>query len=324
MNRLNKYQQINLSYKKKLIFHLGAEAGFYSEFNNMVSAILYCLKHEYQFILYSRDANFGYKNGWTDYFLPFCAETNFFIHRLFNNRTSHPVIRKKQVFRYIIWKIYRTLNKNTYFTFELWDEFYSKKFDNEYFNLPLLEIHGNLREASAIIAEMIYRFNKRSISKLDNYIHKIKLPNEYISLHIRRGDKNLEWTSLTLEEFMNKASPFISSQNIFLLTDDYTVIEEICSKYPQWRIFTLTNKTERGYIHNDFVNLKKKAIEERIIKLLASIEIIKTSSLFIGTYTTNVGLFIGMCMPNEKVISIQKKEWFQFSTDDVSDYVSKQ
>lgn len=60
--------------KDKLIFHLGHSAGFYSEFNNMVLAILYCKQHSIDFRLYSADANFGIRKGWRDYFLPFCAE----------------------------------------------------------------------------------------------------------------------------------------------------------------------------------------------------------------------------------------------------------
>ena len=61
MIELEQYNRINSSFKKKLIFHLGAEGGFYSEFNNMISAILYCLKYKYKFILYSKDANFATK-----------------------------------------------------------------------------------------------------------------------------------------------------------------------------------------------------------------------------------------------------------------------
>ncbi len=58
------------------------------------------------------------------------------------------------------------------------------------------------------------------------------------------------------------------------------------------------------------------------IKLFSSIEIIRKSELFIGTYTTNVGLFLGMIMPYHKVISVQKKEWFRFSADDIKEQLS--
>src|ERR1035437_1139999 len=131
MSKLEQYNKINNSYKKKLVFHLGAEGGFYSEFNNMVAAILFCLKYEYKFILYSKDANFAAKNGWNDYFLPFCSQTTFFIHKKFNKRISKPKLSYKQK---ILVRVYKYLNVNTYFTYELWNNFYSKDFDKEIFD----------------------------------------------------------------------------------------------------------------------------------------------------------------------------------------------
>ena len=34
-----RYQALNRTFRKELIFHLGSDAGFYSEFNNMILAI---------------------------------------------------------------------------------------------------------------------------------------------------------------------------------------------------------------------------------------------------------------------------------------------
>lgn len=320
MNILDKYRIINKSYKKKLIFHLGAEAGFYSEFNNMVAAILYCLKYEYKFILYSKDANFGYANGWTDYFLPFCSETTFFAHKIFNGRTHRPHLNKKELY---LLKLYKIINKNTYLTYELWDRFYCEEFDKELFDIPRLGIYGNLRESSAIITHMIYRFNLSISRKIFEYKKNIWLPKEYISMQIRRGDKNTEWLFLPIENYFNRAALTTSCRNVYVLTDDFDIIEQIEILYPQWKIYTLTENTENGYYHSDFTNLPRNDVRNRIIKLFASLEIIKHSSCFIGTFTTNVGLFVGMTMPFDKVISIQKVEWFQFSKEDVKQYEIK-
>ena len=38
--------------QKRLVYNLGSEAGFFSEYNNMILAILYCLKHNINFVLY--------------------------------------------------------------------------------------------------------------------------------------------------------------------------------------------------------------------------------------------------------------------------------
>lgn len=63
-----KYQVLNRSFKKRMIWHLGIDAGFFAEYTYMLNAMLYCLKHHIQFVLYSKDANFGCENGWGDYF----------------------------------------------------------------------------------------------------------------------------------------------------------------------------------------------------------------------------------------------------------------
>lgn len=56
---LNKYKELNESYKPILVYHVGIDAGFFSEFNDLIFMILYCLEHKIQFKLYSDDANFG-------------------------------------------------------------------------------------------------------------------------------------------------------------------------------------------------------------------------------------------------------------------------
>ena len=44
-----------------MIFHLGIDAGFFTEYTYMLHAMLYCLQHKIQFKLYSDDANFGWE-----------------------------------------------------------------------------------------------------------------------------------------------------------------------------------------------------------------------------------------------------------------------
>lgn len=318
MNRIIEYQNLNNSYKKQLVFHLGAEAGFYSEFNNMVSALLYCLKYEYKFILYSADANFAYKNGWRDYFAPFCPETSFYIHKFLNTRIDKPQLTKKQR---IIRKFYRFINPNTYFTYELWDKFYSKEFDNEFFDIPALGIKGDLREASAKIVEMIYNFNDSTQQEISRLLRTVELPRKYVSMQIRRGDKNMEFDFLPIDEYFTAAYSLTDCRNLFILADEYATIEYIQKKFSEWKIYYLTEENENGYIHSDFVKLSNREKRSKIVKLLANMEIIRKSDLFIGTFTANTGLFAGISMHPDKVVSLQKKSWFPWSLDDVTNHL---
>ena len=132
---------------KKLVFHIGTGAGFYSEYLGMVFAIAYCKMNNIQFVLYSKDATFGFENGWTDYFKPFTDEVFDDRHSVLNRRQRSPKIKAiiKSVYRRIVnnqpipkWMFNRLSISNInryfkelkfkrdhnfdYFTFELWDE----------------------------------------------------------------------------------------------------------------------------------------------------------------------------------------------------------
>lgn len=306
---LYNYKKLNNSYKKEYIFHIGAEAGFYSELSNMVSAILFCLKYEYKFVLYSKDANFGYKKGWEDFFLPFTKETKFFIHHLYNKRTHKPKVRIRHR---LLLKAYRFLFPNTYFTYELWDQFFCEKFDFETFDIPQLGIKGDLREASSVIAKMIYRFNAKTESEIKLLKNSLNLPVDYVAMQIRRGDKITEWSLLPIDEYFNKAEEVSDIREVFVLTDDYSVIKEIELNFSCWRAFTLTSITETGYVNEEFNRLSNEERYNRLVKLFTSVDIIISSSLYIGNYTTNLALFVGMIKLENEIRCVQKSNWFRF------------
>ena len=71
---IEEYQKLNSSFKKKLIYKVGLDCGFFSEYNNMILAMSYCLIHKIQFVLSSNNANFDNENGWCGFFEPFCED----------------------------------------------------------------------------------------------------------------------------------------------------------------------------------------------------------------------------------------------------------
>ena len=105
--------------KKRIIYHLGAYCGFYSEFNSMVLAILYCRRHGIDFALYSKDAIFSQGAGWKDYFLPFCKESHNPIHNRINLRGRKPSGRKNK----LLLLAYKSMFPKNILTFELWETF---------------------------------------------------------------------------------------------------------------------------------------------------------------------------------------------------------
>ena len=87
------YNKLNNSFKKKLVFRIGESAGFFSEYNNMVLAMHYCLVNRIRFILNSKDANFSIHKGWEDFFKPFCKEYNYSLFQIYNLRFFKPTYK---------------------------------------------------------------------------------------------------------------------------------------------------------------------------------------------------------------------------------------
>lgn len=302
------YTQLNNSFKREYIFHVGAEAGLYSEINNMIFAVLYCLKYGYKFKLYSRDANFGFSKGWDDYFLPFCEETKLSWHHHFNKRTVPPLISKENRIEKILYKSYRKFFKKTCLTFDLWNEFLSYKFNDEHFDIPELGINGNLNSACNTMLKSIYRFKPEIQNAIDNYRKEIGLPAEYVSFQIRRGDKNIEKEYIPVENFFEYIIANYNTKNLFILADDYTSIIEASEKYPQYNIFTLAVPDDGGYIHAEFIKLSNISKKEKIVRLLASIEIMREAQNILGAFVANTELFLGMAEP-KKMVWLDGQEW---------------
>ncbi len=318
MSNLAAYNQLNQSFRKKYIFNFGSEGGFYSEFNNMVFGMVYCLKYKYQFILYSGNSQFKVAKGWDDFFEPFCDSVNSSFHKKFNKRMTSKKLKLKH---YPRWRLYRLFNRDTYLTYELFHSFFNESFEKEEFDIPELRLKGNLRDVSREIVKMIYQFNSVTKNAIDKLIAALNLPARYVSVNIRRGDKDMEFNFMHTSAYMDKLAELSAIKDVFVLTDDYSVIEEMEGQYPDFRIYTLVNREDRGYIHADFIKQSVDQKKDNMIRLFASIEIMRAAELAIGAYTNTPGIFLGMTMPEDKFVSMQRASWYQFDKDDVKDYM---
>ena len=304
-NLIKNYNELNNSFDRKLTFHLGAEAGFFSEINNMVLAIIYCLDNKIKFTLYSKQGNISYSKGWNDFFIPFCDQTELFLHERYNRRT-YQVKKGKKVPPYLL----KILTGNDLLTQDIWDSFRSKKFTSKEFTIPELDLEkASLLETSKTIISMIWRYQKGAEKIIANFKNSILLPQNYISIHIRSGDKSLETNTYSINKYMAKAQSLSLPKNAFILTDDYSIIENLRIQYSDWSFLSLCNVSERGYIHSEF---NKKTKHERYLqhlKLLASIDICAESDHFIGTYSSNPGMYLGMRIGEENCSCLDFDSW---------------
>jgi len=285
-----------MNHKVKLIFHIGHSAGFYSEFNNMVLAMLYCQRHNIEFQLYSADANFGIQNGWTDFFVPFCKETRNPAHHYINHRFDVPIGGKRK----ILYDLYKFVNPTNMLTAELWNDF--RHIDQT--ELSTTEVQ---KQSLSIINE-IYKFNNNTQQHIDKLINSIELPDQYIGIHLRGGDKKTEHDIVPVETYMQRAYELSTIRTAFISTDDYRYIEELQNKFPEWTIRTLTPKEDHGYYYNDFIALESEKKYKNLITMFASIELLCRADITLCTFSSNIGMFLGMRM-GDRAIGVDMKNW---------------
>lgn len=307
MQTLINYNKLNDSFKKTLIFHLGKNAGFYSEYNGMILTMLYCLQNKIKFVLYSKDANFGFKNGWTDYFEPFCSETINIIHKYLNIRTFETGKVRFADFNFLKWHVkmavfsalYAAIKpfKSTLFTQDIWAEVWNKNLLNQNFYFPELGINGGFIHACNKLIELTYRFNTDVKKEIFSIIEKTGLPEKYIACHIRRGDKSIEADLIPVEKYIEELKT-LPIKDVFVSTDDYSVYKTLACNFLQWNWITLCEEKEAGYNQVSFNYLDAKSKKRAIIRLLAEVNIWSLSDVFIGTETSNLDIFLSRYKPD--------------------------
>lgn len=192
MEKLNleSYCKVNASFRKKMVYRVGVDCGFFVELNYMVNAMLYCLAHRIRFQMYSEDANFGTGTGWTEYFLPFCEEVHEKFHQRYNFHRLPSwcdilkLCYKQKSLCAIVWKV-KGSTKNTLGKLAaLWTyreaTYLSQDVSTEEMQrlcIPELGIDIDYMSAYAMVARMVWQFNPNMVRLEESYKNKINLPS---------------------------------------------------------------------------------------------------------------------------------------------------
>ena len=302
MELIERYQQLNEGFHRKLIHHFGTGNGFYSELNSLLFSTLFCLQNKLRLELYSKDATFTFGNGWAEYFEPFCPE---FKNDYIGKRISRDYINNHRD-KHICY-LYKIFSRNDILNDIYW---YCRGgwFEHSHFCVPELGINGDIRQAMKVIIPIVYRFNDKYTTIINQFIEDLNLPDEYISLHVRAGDKVTERKLITPQDYLEKAKLHSDCHNIFVATDDYRIFEQLKDNNSEYTFYTSTSPEEKGYDQDKFVQSSKDYVQHNLIEMFASIQVFLQSSLFVGTYSSNPGMFVGMQL-DERMIGMDFDRW---------------
>ncbi len=301
---IENYNKLNNSHRKTLVFRVGISAGFFSEINHMLMAVLYCLQHKIKFVLSSKENNFAYQKGWDDYFLPFCEESQHDIHLKYNAR-SHQI--NSSLTNIIKLKFIRKTFGVAYLTQDIWPYIKDAKFYNESFKFPELEIDGDFLAAMHTLVKHIWQYQPDVKTTIDDRLNSLNLPPSFSGMHIRSGD--IEKKNYAISRYIELAKSLSADKNLFVATDNYSSIEKIQSQYPDYQIYTFCKPTETGFDEGAYNSQTKASKKETLISLLADTEGLYRSEIFIGTISSNVGSFVGMRRKAKAWHGIDANDW---------------
>ncbi len=303
---LDAYGSENSGFMKKLVYRVGDSAGLFSEINNMLFSMVYAYDKAIKFCLSSHNSNIG-KSGWNEFFEPFTEEVNPAGMEAINTRYSRNFKPSDK---------YKRENNVNFLTQDIfYDVFENDAFISKAFNFPKLHIFGNSFACASKIARSVYRLNDKTREEIGKLQKKIKLPDNYIAVQVRRGDIKLEvkWRKqqlLSADDYIQEIMKY-DERNLFVFTDDYGVVEEFKQKLPEYKIFSLCEPDESGFVYADFSKVTDAQRHKMIVKILANVEICRQSKQFIGTRVSNPSIFLGLIMPPEKfsLIDAPKLMW---------------
>ena len=209
-----RYHLLNSSFKKTMIYHIGIDAGFFTEYTYMLHAMLYCLQHKIQFKLYSDDANFGWEKGWEDCFAPFCEQVHEPFHHTYNTHrlpSWQALMKDKKLpkTKLLKWKLKVTC-KNiigkalAFFTYgkPVRLNFQVTFNPNQHFHIPELGIDGDYLHTFQKLTEITWKLNDTTAQECLQFAASLQLPPQYAGCQIRGGDKITETNLLPPEHYI--------------------------------------------------------------------------------------------------------------------------
>lgn len=297
------YLKINNSFRRDCTFRLGDYAGFFSELNHMILAMVFCLDKGIKFNLYSKYSNFGFDNGFADYFIPFIDEKKSVFHKKYNHRPSN---KRKMPLWY---RAKRRMFKSQLLTQDIWQDLRNYRLIEGELCFEHLNIGGGLYEVCSDFVRMIWKFNDSTEKHIDGRIKGLNMPDDYIGVHIRRGDKINECSYIPLSEYMKHIESVTNIKEIFIATDSFEVIDEAKINYPDYNFYSFEDPNNNGYDQNEFAALNADDKRLYMLDFFSSIEAICKSNYFIGSYTSNVGAFIAMYKGLENCHSVDNRKW---------------
>ena len=301
--------------KTKVIYSLTTR-GLYSELFNLCLATVYCEKMGYELCINTFYWNAKIEKGWNDYFeSAFKCSNNYFSAQDKIYTKEKPWIGKiyykpREFFSFysseIANRLYLLLRPHTLLTKDVFESMRSDSIMND--------ILGD--NAFVLMAESfkkMYQLNSITKHELTKRNLLINIPDDYIGLHIRRGDKivSQEMNNIHLDRYVDEAIKHRDiSRHVFVATDDVSVVDYLIPRFKDYGMKVFYNNLNKSHGHNEatFNHSSKQFRYEETINVLLEMDILVHSLYFIGTYTSNLSRVVPFFLGLDKCVSLDN-DW---------------
>ena len=180
-------------------------------------------------------------------------------------------------------------------------------------SIPALDLHGDL---FSIMRRLAAIFCDRSLPSMPGTWRPARAiqaelgleDGGYLACHVRQGDKimgtpilgpdggwstHVEGEYIPVSHYIRRARKIAPDiKKIFVMTDDYAVIEEFRSQAKGFSIHTFCRSTDVGYHQNEFDRKSSDDQQAALLRFMEEVDVATNSQVFLGCYLSNVSRFI--------------------------------
>ena len=299
-----RYKLLNNSYDKRFVFQVSRGVGYCAEMIGLLKTIQMCLCTQTQLCLgRSFDPpGYAFKNGWEDYFLPiFPYQDGRFLQQL--NRPNFPYAKRFPLLKNVSRMLLKVTSGDHYYMFDKKEWHYSAELVEK-----KLLLQGDYWSVVQQLINAIFRYREEVVEGILDLKQRLELPknNEYVAVHIRRGDKITE-ASYTELEFYAEAlhEHALDKLPIYIATDDHSVIKNLqCILGNNFSIIEPITK-KFGYDQAKFNHQSSLKRWEDTLFFLFELDVMINSLTFMGSSSSNIFYWVRYNRANLNLVDVK-------------------
>jgi hypothetical protein len=296
------YRRLNESFETSFAFRFGRGGGFSAEMVGLVKSMMACL-HGRSRLCLSRGGppmGIGVVNGFTDYFEPLFPEIGAGIFNVLNLQAVRgsgrfPILRRGAS------RLLRAATGAELFMMDDLGALPPRLF------VPELGIDSEYADACQLLVRLAWVYRPDVRDEVLRLTSSLSVPEKYLSVHVRRGDKDSESPYVPLDRYVaaiEHANP--EGCDVAIASDDTSTANELARLLPsQFRVVPCSAESSRGFSREKFNRLPPAERYRQVKRFLAELEVLRGGELFVGSAGSNVTYLIEMMRAGRGVLRVE-------------------